>query len=224
VEVGAARIIRQRRSGVDYDPRGSLEAKAFFSILDKTLPRVDCAPFDADLGDPSVHLLIFVHRVEGLESGLYFLLRNERDLNDLQTGCDRKFLWAQVREGFPLYLLSKGDFKRQAAMVSCHQEIAGAGAFSLSMIGRIKEIVEREPFRYRHLHWEAGMIGQVLYLEAEAHGRRGTGIGCFFDDPVCGLMGIGGMRFQAIYHFAVGTSVEDPRLTTLPPYHHLGAR
>ncbi len=68
------------------------------------------------------------------------------------------------------------------------------------------------------------MIGQVLYLEAEARGRRGTGIGCFFDDPVCDLMGIGEMRFQAIYHFAVGTPVEDPRLTTLPAYHHLDAR
>jgi len=27
------------------------------------------------------------------------------------------------------------------------------------------------------------MIGQVLYLEAEAQGVRATGIGCFFDDP-----------------------------------------
>ena len=28
------------------------------------------------------------------------------------------------------------------------------------------------------------MIGQVLYLEAEAAGARATGIGCFYDDAV----------------------------------------
>ncbi len=73
VEMGAARIIRQRRSGVDYDPRGSLEAKAFFSILDKTLPRSGCAPFDADLGDPSrpsAHSLFIECRV--LKAGSTF--------------------------------------------------------------------------------------------------------------------------------------------------------
>ncbi len=32
------------------------------------------------------------------------------------------------------------------------------------------------------LHWETGMIGQVLYLQAEAAGVRATGIGCYFDD------------------------------------------
>ena len=35
---------------------------------------------------------------------------------------------------------------------------------------------------YRRLFWECGLIGQVLYLEAEAAGVRGTGIGCFYDD------------------------------------------
>jgi SagB-type dehydrogenase family enzyme len=224
VEMVAARIIRQRRSGVAYDGRGSIEAKRFFSILDKTLPRVHCAPFDADLGEPLVHLLIFAHRVDGLEKGLYFFLRNARDLRKLKAGCARDLLWERLDEGFPLYLLIKGDFSKQATMVSCYQEIAGEGAFSLAMIGRFRETVEREPYRYRHLHWEAGMIGQVLYLEAEAHGQRGTGIGCFFDDPVCGLLGLLDNDFQSIYHFAIGKPIEDGRLTTLPPYQHLDPR
>ena len=34
------------------------------------------------------------------------------------------------------------------------------------------------------------MIGQVLYLEAEAVGLRGTGIGCFFDDGMHSLLGL----------------------------------
>ena len=43
------------------------------------------------------------------------------------------------------------------------------------------------PWFYPRLFWECGAIGQVLYLEAEALGLRGTGIGCFFDEPVSAL-------------------------------------
>ena len=79
-------------------------------------------------------------------------------------------------------MLAEGNYRQQAMMVSCHQDIAGSSAFSLGMIARFKDAIADEPFRYRHLFWETGMIGQILYLEAEAHGVGGTGIGCFFDD------------------------------------------
>ena len=62
------------------------------------------------------------------------------------------------------------------------------------------------------------MIGQILYLEAEAAGIRSTGIGCFFDDPVHDLFGFKDGTYQSLYHFTVGGPVEDTRLTTLPPY------
>ncbi len=65
------------------------------------------------------------------------------------------------------------------------------------------------------------MIGQVLYLEAEAHGLRGTGIGCFFDDAVHEIMGFNDNHYQSLYHFTVGKPIEDPRLTTYLPYDHL---
>ncbi|MCH8147584.1 MAG: hypothetical protein IH987_06250, partial [Planctomycetes bacterium] len=71
---------------------------------------------------------------------------------------------------------------------------------------------------YRRLFWEAGMIGQVLYLEAEAAGVRSTGIGCYFDDPVHDVLGLDGMAYQSLYHFTVGGAVEDTRLTTEPAY------
>jgi hypothetical protein len=76
---------------------------------------------------------------------------------------------------------------------------------------------------YRRLYWEAGAVGQALYLEAEAAGVRATGIGCFFDDPVHEVFGLTGLAFQSIYHFTVGGYVDDPRLTTLPPYEHLSS-
>jgi hypothetical protein len=64
----------------------------------------------------------------------------------------------------------------------------------------------------------ASMIGQVLYLEAEAAGARATGIGCFYDDPVHELLGLTGHAWQSLYHFSMGVPVEDARLTTEPGY------
>ena len=58
----------------------------------------------------------------------------------------------------------------------------------------------------------------MLYLEAEAAGVRGTGIGCFFDDPVHQLFGLVGQRYQSVYHFTVGTPITDERIETGPPY------
>lgn len=95
---------------------------------------------------------------------------------------------------------------------------------TLSEDGYLIHRVEGNPYLYRHLHWEAGMIGQVLYLEAEAHLLGGTGMGCFSDDSVHSLLGIPDNSFQDLYHFAVGKLVEDIRLKTLPPYSHLRER
>ena len=71
---------------------------------------------------------------------------------------------------------------------------------------------------YRHLFWETGLVGQMLYLEAEAAGVRATGIGCFYDDMVHEAIGLTGHAFQSLYHFTVGAPVEDSRLTTEPGY------
>ena len=221
--IPAAQIIRQRRSAVAFDGVSRLTKDQFCAMLDKTLPREACAPFDLGLTVACVHLLLFVHRVTGLEPGLYFLLRAERDLPALQQKCHRHFLWRRVDEALPLYLLQAGDFQSIATSVSCHQSIAGDGAFSLGMIARFREELEAAPYRYRHLFWETGVIGQVLYLEAEAQGVRATGIGCFFDDPVHELKGLPDDAFQSLYHFTVGGPREDARLATRAAYHHLEA-
>ncbi len=219
--LGACEIIRRRRSAARYDPRGSLARARLLAMLDRTLVRGGCAPFDLGLGEPAVNLLLFVHRVDGLESGLYFFLRAPRDLQELRRTCRPEFAWQAVEEGLPLYRLQSGDFRRIAARVSCHQDIAGESALSLGMIARFEETVRRAPYRYRHLFWEAGMIGQVLYLEAEAHGKRGTGIGCYFDDDVHEILGLADNRHQSLYHFTLGDALEDPRLASHPPYAHL---
>jgi hypothetical protein len=118
----------------------------------------------------------------------------------------------------PLFQLATADCRKLARTVSCHQDIAATACFSLGMLAEFADIVRQDPWRYRQLHWEAGLLGQVLYLEAEAAGARGTGIGCFFDDAFHELLGLHGHGFQTLYHFTVGRALTDDRITTLPPY------
>ncbi len=221
VDRPAAEVIRQRRSAVNYHPQKSISTETFISILSPTLARPGAPPFGVQMMPPSVHLLLFVHRVDGTPPGLYLLVRQLDQLPRLQARWHKDFLWQRVHEGLPLYRLLEGDFTVDAMELSCHQEIAGQGAFAVAMLAAFEENLRSTPYKYRHLHWECGMIGQVLYLGAEAHGIRGTGIGCFFDDPVHRLLGIEDRCYQSLYHFTVGHPIEDERLETLSPYHHL---
>jgi hypothetical protein len=111
---------------------------------------------------------------------------------------------------------------RFCAELSCQQDIAADGAFSLGMLARFEPVLrERGAAAWRELFWEAGMIGQSLYLAAEAAGVRGTGIGCYFDDELHRALGLKGHDWQSLYHFTIGNPVEDLRLRTTPPYAHL---
>ncbi|MBI9085624.1 MAG: SagB/ThcOx family dehydrogenase [Desulfobacterales bacterium] len=216
-----AGIIRQRRSASAFDPDGSMDVSVLEAILDKTLARSGCAPFNAGIGPPSIDLVLFVHRVNGLTPGLYALDRGTSTAAPLKTTMKSEFAWEAASSRLPFYLLEPGDLRHTAIELSCHQPIAGFGIFSLAMMARFERCIKEAPYRYRHLFWEAGMIGQILYLEAEAHGFRGTGIGCYFDDAVHDLLGIDTLAWQSLYHFTVGVAKEDLRLTTYPPYHHL---
>jgi nitroreductase len=219
--LSASQIIRQRRSATGFDPSGFITQDQFTAMLDKTLPRKHIAPFDVELSPACVHLLLFVHNVKGLKQGLYFFFRNEEDQETIRSLTRVDFLWQKVREGIPLYFLQDGDFRQVAARVSCYQDIAGDSIFSLGMITKFRDPVENNSYVYRNLFWETGMIGQVLYLEAESQGVRGTGIGCFFDDAVHDILGFTDNRFQSLYHFTVGKHIEDRRIKTLPPYYHI---
>jgi nitroreductase len=163
--------------------------------------------------------VLFVHRVDGLESGLYVLARHAAAVERMKTAMRREFLWEPAATALPLIRLARGDYRRIAARVSCDQEIAADGFFSLGMFADFDASLEEHgPAFYRQLFWESGVIGQVLYLEAEAVGARGTGIGCFYDDAVHELLGLTGHAFQSLYHFTTGVPIEDPRLTTAPGY------
>jgi SagB-type dehydrogenase family enzyme len=226
--LSAGRIIRQRRSALAFDGQTSISAARFFLMLSRAMPRCGQTlkhrpmPWDALPWEPAVHLGLFVHRVDSLPQGLYVLVRDPAKLAGLREAMHKHFLWSRPSgcpDELPLYCLEEGDARQLATQVSCHQEIAGAGAFSLGMIAEFEPTIRQNgPWFYRRLFWETGVIGQVLYLEAEAAGVRATGIGCFFDDPVHQVFGLQDTKFQSLYHFTVGAPVDDPRLTTLPAY------
>ncbi len=223
--VSAATLIRQRRSALDFDGRTSIEAFTLYHMLDRLLPRPGIPPWDLLPWEPHIHLGLFIHRVRGLAQGIYFFERNPSTHNALRAACRPTFRWerpAGCPEHLALFLLAEGDLRTTARTVSCHQEIAADGAFSLGMVAEFGNVIRAQgPWWYRRLFWEAGILGQALYLEAEAAGIRGTGIGCYFDDAFHELLGLAGDRFESLYHFAVGGPVDDPRLRTIAPYAHL---
>ena len=70
--ISAAQIIRQRRSLLACDGRTSIPAERFYGMLARTLP----VPWDAIPWSPAIHFALFVHRVDGIEPGLYALARD----------------------------------------------------------------------------------------------------------------------------------------------------
>jgi nitroreductase len=219
------RIIHQRRSAVALDGHSGITRDAFYQILLKVMPGARQIPFTTLPWRPCIDLLLFVHRVADLPPGLYVLLRDPVRKEALASAMNPAFAWmkpAACPESLPLYLLEAGDARLVAQQTSCDQEIAADGVFAVAMLAEYRAPLETfGPWFYRRLHWETGVIGQVLYLEAEASGIRSTGIGCFFDDLTHEVFGLTGDRFQVLYHFTMGGPVDDLRLQTDPPYQHL---
>ena len=216
------RIIFQRRSAVALDGRTGITRDAWYQMLAKTLAGPGQLPFNTLPWTPLIHLALFVHRVQDVDPGLYVLVRDPMQTAALRAEMKQDFAWEKpdaCPDGVELYRLQTVDARELAEQVSCHQAIAADGCFSLGMIAEFERPLRQYgAWFYPRLFWESGVVGQVLYLEAEAAGIRGTGIGCFFDDPMHAALGLKTLQYQSLYHFTMGGPVEDPRLRTLPPY------
>ncbi len=213
----ATQVILQRRSAQAFDGTSVMPNSVFRRVLASLLPGGSPVwrlwPHTA-----RVHPVVLVHRVEGLNPGLYALLRSEAALAGLKQAMPEMFSWTPADPELPLYQLLAAKAERTARTLSCHQDIASHSAATFMFIAEFAAPIQENPAAWRHLHWEAGMLGHCLTLEAEAAGWRGTGIGCFFDDAVQEVLGLTGTSYQVIYHFALGIPVDDARLTTLPAY------
>ena len=222
------KIIRQRRSAIAMDGHSSISKETFYRMMVHVSPHPDNRILKVLPWRPCVSLAIFVHRVDDLAEGLYLLVRDPDHGASLRTKLRPAFLWQKPQgcpDFLPLYLLQQVNTQGAARMISCHQDIAADGAFALGMVAEFDASLEQYGASfYPRLFWETGLIGQILYLEAEAAGIRSTGIGCFFDDAMHEVMGIHDHSWQSLYHFTVGGPVDDPRLQTLPPYWHMKNR
>jgi SagB-type dehydrogenase family enzyme len=149
-------------------------------------------PLFADFaGSRFIQLYLYVHRVDGLEPGVYRL-------------------WPQSAE---LEQIKSGDQRVAAAGLSLGQDLAGNACVAFSMIGDLERAARAYGDRgYRYVHFEAGAIGQRLYLAAEALGLGATGIGAFYDEAVDRYLNLAPGQGRVVYHFAIGYPVPDPRL------------
>jgi SagB-type dehydrogenase family enzyme len=210
-------VLLRRRSAQAFDGRSVMPGPVFRRLLAALLPGISPAaslwPLVA-----RIHPVLLVHRVAEVAPGLYILPRSEPGLTALGEAMRREFAWTPADADLPLYQLVAARAERTARTISCHQDIASQCAVAFMFVAEFAAPIADAPAAWRHLHWEAGVLGHALTLAAEAEGWRGTGIGCFFDDADHEILGLKDDRFQVIYHFAVGMPVDDARLTTLPAY------
>lgn len=178
----AYEIIDNRRSALGFKQK-YLPKNDFLDILDKTLHR-KIPPFDVEITANLIDFLIFVNRVEGIESGIYYFDRKKAKLS----------------------LIEKGDFSQSAKFINCVQDLGSDSAFTINMIAPIPTNEN-----YKSIMFESGMIGHILYLEAEAKGVRGCGIGCFFDDLITKEI-LNDEKKIATYGFSVGVPLIDERI------------
>jgi SagB-type dehydrogenase family enzyme len=181
-------VARTRRSALDF--RGgalSMSLAQLATILDAAT-----RPFSADFATRRfIQLHLYAHRIDGLAPGIY---RH----------------WPESRE---LEMIRPGDQRAAAASLSLGQDLAGNACVAFSMIADIDRAARAHGDRgYRYVHFEAGAMGQRLYLGAEALGLGATGIGAFFDNEVHRYLGLLSGQEQVVYHFAIGYPVPDPRL------------
>jgi len=212
-------LLRRRRSAQGMDGRTVMPLESFQSILKAILPDRSKPGLP---WRPQINPVLFIHRVEDIERGLYILLRDGGAKEEIRNAMDPDFLWerpSRMSAGVELYQLAQGDARLAARESSCRQDIASDGCFAAAMISRFEEPLQKYgSWFYSRLYWECGLIGQALYLSSEAAGFQGCGIGCFFDDVVHRMLGLSGLWHQDLYHFTVGRALIDSRLVDLPAY------
>lgn len=169
--------VRRRRSALDFDARTPpMERDEVEQLLDFAT-RDWLADWRGNFGDEMtpvakgadfVTLYLYSHRVRDCEPGVYRWNRSSRRLEQLH----------------------RGNVERVAAYLSLEQALAGNACFAVSMIADLAEAARVFGNRgYRYVHFEAGAIGQRLYVGAEALGWNATGIGAFYDDDVHRYLG-----------------------------------
>jgi SagB-type dehydrogenase family enzyme len=190
-QISVYHTIRKRRSAVDMDSKQYMTKSHLGIILASTLQGNSI-----DVQSNLIDLYLYIHKVSDTESGLYYFDRNNHSIAALK----------------------QNDEQAAAKFVSCFQDIAAHSCLTISMIANMDLAYNLYGNRcYRYMHFEAGYIGQFLYLTSFALGYDATGIGCFIDDEINHYLKLPKGQ-EVIYNFTIGKAIIDKRLTDLPAY------
>lgn len=227
--IPAATLIRQRRSAQRFDGHARCALDPFWSLLRALHPAHP--PLDAWHLPPRVHLLVFPHRVDGLAAGAYLLPRSASGqallAQHLSSELDMVPVPGAPSDAPLLHLADNPALAGTLRTLNCHQALGSDAVVGFALLAEFA--AWHCASAYRERLQEAGLLGQALYLQAEAVGLRGTGIGCFFDDALHRMVDLPesavlGAPLQSVYHFTVGVPVVDDRIATQPAYAHLVPR
>jgi SagB-type dehydrogenase family enzyme len=130
-----------------------------------------------------IEIYAVVHRVEGVEPGIYHYAYREHALEQVRAG---DFRAAVVEQGIAQEFLGE----------------CGVVLFLTNILQRMRPKYQDRSYRYGLL--EAGHMGENAYLAATSMGLGACGIGAFMDDAINDMLGVDGIEEAAVYMLAAG--------------------
>jgi SagB-type dehydrogenase family enzyme len=130
-----------------------------------------------------IELYPVIHRVDGVEPGVYHYAYREHALE----------------------LVRAGDFRTPVVEQGIAQEFLGECGivlFVTMILQRMRPKYQDRSYRYGLL--EAGHVGENAYLAATSMGLGACGIGAFMDDAINEMLGVDGVEEAAVYMLAAG--------------------
>jgi SagB-type dehydrogenase family enzyme len=136
-----------------------------------------------------IEVYAVVHRVDGIEPGVYHYAYREHALERIRAG----------------------DFRAQVVEQGIAQEFlgeCGVVLFLTMIMQRMRPKYQDRSYRYGLL--EAGHLGENAYLAATSMGLGACGVGAFMDDAINGMLGVDGVEEAAVYMLAAGRVPGSP--------------
>jgi SagB-type dehydrogenase family enzyme len=130
-----------------------------------------------------IELYPVVHRVEGVEPGVYHYAYREHALEQVRAG---DFRTPVVEQGIAQEFLGQ----------------CGVVLFVTMILQRMRPKYQDRSYRYGLL--EAGHLGENAYLAATSMGLGACGIGAFMDDAINEMLGVDGVEEATVYMLAAG--------------------
>ena len=130
-----------------------------------------------------IELYPVIHRVDGVEPGVYHYAYREHALEQVRAG---DFRTPVVEQGIAQEFLGE----------------CGIVLFVTMILQRMRPKYQDRSYRYGLL--EAGHVGENAYLAATSMGLGACGIGAFMDDAINEMLGVDGVEEAAVYMLAAG--------------------